>query len=77
MPEEDLRELLGALSEEERAAEYRLEVLRGRMDLVRAELAGRDTAALPPEELARVLMGEEIGGPEDLGRPPGNPEGRL
>jgi hypothetical protein len=63
LPEGDLRRLLARVSEEERAAAYRHEVLRGRADLIRAELAGRGVASLPPEELARVLMGERGGGP--------------
>jgi len=48
------------LCEEGRALDYRRQLLQGRIDLILAELAGRDTAALPPEELARVLLG---GGP--------------
>ncbi len=45
-----------SLCEEGRARDYRRQLLQGRIDLT--ELAGRDTAALPPEELARVLLGE-------------------
>jgi hypothetical protein len=37
-------------------------VLRGRANLIRAELAGRGVAGLSTEELARVLLGGE-GGP--------------
>jgi hypothetical protein len=55
---EDLRLLLARVSREERAAAYRHEVLRGRVDLIRAELVERGVAALSPEELAGVLMGE-------------------
>ena len=47
-----------SLREEGRALDYRRQLLQGRIDLVLAELAGRDTAALPAEELARVLLGE-------------------
>jgi hypothetical protein len=47
-----------SLCEEGRALDYRRQLLQGRIDLILAELAGRDTAALPPEELARVLLGE-------------------
>ena len=55
----DLHERLEALCEEERALDYRVHVLRGRIDLVRAELVRRGLlAALPPEGLARVLLGD-------------------
>ena len=59
LSEGELKEKLGALAEEERVVSYRSQVLRGRMDLIRAELVRRGSAALSPEELARVLMGEE------------------
>jgi hypothetical protein len=49
---------LESLREEGRALDYRRQLVQGRIDLVLAELAGRDTAALPPEDLARVLLGE-------------------
>ena len=62
LSEEDLRERLGALSEEERALGYRRRVIQGRIDLIRAELAGRGAVALSPEDLARVLLGETPGG---------------
>lgn len=55
----DLASMLEALCEEERALGYRQQVLRGRIELIRAELSGRSPAALSPEELARVLLGEE------------------
>lgn len=58
LPEPELRGLLARVVEEERSAAYRHELLRGRANLIRAELAGRGVAALPPEELARVLLGE-------------------
>lgn len=61
LSEGDLRLLLARVTREERAAAYRHEVLRGRVDLIRAELVERGVAALPPEELARVLMGEAAG----------------
>ena len=53
LSEGDLRERLQALTEEEKAVSY----LQGRIDLIRAELAGLGVAALAPEELARVLLG--------------------
>ncbi len=55
---QDLASRLESLCEEERALSYRRQVLQGRIDLIRAELVGRGTVALPPEELARVLLGE-------------------
>jgi hypothetical protein len=58
LSEEDLRDRLRALSEEERAASYRRRILQGRIDLIRAELVGRGAAALSPDDLARVLLGD-------------------
>ena len=59
LSEEELKGRLGGLEEEERAVSYRLEVLRGRIDLIRAELVRRGAVALSPEELVRVLLDEE------------------
>ena len=56
LSEEELRELLRALTEEE-ALSYMRRILQGRIDLIRAELVGRGVAALAPEDLARVLLG--------------------
>ena len=61
LPEPELRGLLARVVEEERVAAYRREILRGRANLIRAELAGRGVAGLSSEELARVLLGEEGG----------------
>lgn len=58
LSEEQLRRLLGELADEERAVSYRRRLLQGRIDLIRAELVRRGGAALSPEELVRVLMGE-------------------
>ena len=55
---QDLASRLESLREEGRVLDYRRQLLQGRIDLIQAELAGRDTAALRPEELARVLLGE-------------------
>ena len=55
---QDLASRLQSLREEGRALEYRRELVQGRIDLVLAELAGREMAALPQEELVRVLLGE-------------------
>ena len=58
LSETDLRERLEALKREEKAVSYRCRILQGRIDLSRAELAGRGVAALAPEDLARVLLGD-------------------
>lgn len=64
LPEPELEELLARVLEEERLAAYRRELLRGRANLIRAELAGRGVAGLSTGELARVLLGEAgEGGP--------------
>ncbi len=57
--EEELKERLRELAEEERAISYRRRVIQGRIDLIRAELVRRGGATLSPEELARVLLGGE------------------
>jgi hypothetical protein len=58
LSEEDLRDRLEVLSEEERTLSYRRRILQGRIDLIRAELVDRGAVALPPEDLARVLLGD-------------------
>ena len=58
LSEVDLRARLEALSEEERAVSYRRRILQGRIDLIRTELLERGAVALPPERLARVLLGD-------------------
>ena len=67
LSEEELRRRLEELVEEERSISYRLQVLQGRIGLIRAELVERGVAALAPEALARVLMGESPG--KERGRP--------
>jgi hypothetical protein len=64
---EELRGRLEELIEEERSISYRRTVLQGRIDLIRAELVGRGEAALSPEALARVLLGQSPG--KERGRP--------
>ena len=59
LSEENLRVKLEALCEEERAVSYRRRVLQGRIDLIRAHLVERGVAALSPEDLARVLLGDK------------------
>ena len=65
LSERDLKESLEALTEEEKAVDYRQSILQGRIDLIRAELAGRNAgrgiATLSREDLARVLLGEVPG----------------
>ena len=58
LSEEDLRDRLEDLSEEERAVSYRRRILQGRIDLIRAELVERGAVALSPNDLARVLLGD-------------------
>jgi hypothetical protein len=58
LSEEDLRDKLEALSEEERALGYRRRILQGRIDLIRSELVERGAVALSPRDLARVLLGD-------------------
>jgi hypothetical protein len=58
LSERDLREILEALTEEERVVSYRRRILQGRIDLIRAVLARCGVAALAPEDLARVLLGK-------------------
>ena len=53
--EEELRVRLKELVEEERAVSRR-RILQGSIDLVRVELVQRGGGALPPRELARVLL---------------------
>jgi hypothetical protein len=58
LSEAELKERLEGLVEKERAVSYRREILRGRIDLIRAELVNRGAVALSPEELVRVLLDE-------------------
>lgn len=68
LSEGDLRLQLKALAGEEKDVSYRRRVLQGRIDLIRAELVRRGGAALSPEELVRVLMGDAVGeGPGERG----------
>lgn len=60
---EDLESMLGDLVRQEQDISYQRRVLQGRIDLIRAELVRRGEASLSPEELARVLMDRERGGP--------------
>jgi len=58
-PLDELRVHLEELSAEERAISYRWPGIRGRIDLIRAELVRYDGCSLSPdEELARVLLAE-------------------
>jgi hypothetical protein len=58
LSEDELRERLETLVEEERAVSYRRRILHGRIDLIRAELVRRGAVVRSPEELVRALMGE-------------------
>lgn len=60
---DELRRELEALAREEKEISYRRRIIQGRIDLLRSELVRRGEAALSPEELARVLLGEQpLGG---------------
>jgi hypothetical protein len=58
LSEEELKVMLGRLVEEERALSYKLRVLQGRIDLMRAELVRRGAVVRSTEELVRALMGD-------------------
>ena len=58
LSEEELKERLGGLVEEERALSHRRRVLQGRIALIRAELVERGAVLRSPEELVRALMGD-------------------
>ncbi|TCJ16612.1 hypothetical protein E0L93_07660 [Rubrobacter taiwanensis] len=53
--EEELRDLLNELVEQERELSYRRRVLHGRIDLIRAELVRRG-GGFSAAELADILM---------------------
>jgi anti-sigma-K factor RsiG len=65
LPEGEVWALLAAFAEEEWAGELQAGLLRGRMDVIHAELVCRGGAALSPEKLASVLPGR----PAEGGRP--------
>jgi len=58
LSEDELRDTLAALSEEERVVSYRRRILQGRMDLIRAELVARGAVSRSSGDLARVLLGD-------------------
>lgn len=64
MSQEELKERLEQLVGEEREVSYRRRLIQGRIDLIRAELVRRGGVTLSPEELARVLMGDDRPGEE-------------
>ena len=69
LSEDGLRRALEEALEEGRALSGRLELVRGRANLLRAELAGRRVESLGMDELARVLLGGGSGrGPGQTGR---------
>ena len=58
--EEELRELLKRLTEDERSVSYRRGVRQGRIDLIQTEMVRcGGGASFFPEELARILTGGE------------------
>lgn len=58
LPEEEIRELLTTLSEEDSEMDYRRRVLQGRIDLLRSELVRRGGTSVSPDDLAQALMGD-------------------
>jgi hypothetical protein len=62
LSDEELRGTLQDLSREEKVLSYRRRILQGRMDLIRACLVQRGVAALPPEDLADVLLDGPVEG---------------
>ncbi len=58
-PRRSSRRSSGGLLEEERAVSHRRRLLQGRIDLIRAEFVRRGSVTCSPEELARVLLGDE------------------
>jgi hypothetical protein len=59
LSEEEFKEILGGLVEEERAVNHRRRLLQGRIDPIRADFVRRGFVTRSPEELARVLVGDE------------------
>ena len=59
LSEEELKEILGGLVEEERAVNHGRSIFQGRIGLIRAEFVRRGSVARSPEELARVPLGDE------------------
>jgi len=57
--EEELRELLKWLAEDERSVSYRRRVIQGRIDLIQAESVRYGGVSISPEERARILTGGE------------------
>lgn len=70
MSQDGLKELLQQLVVEEREVSYRRRLVQGQIDLIRAELVRRGGVTLSPEELARVLMGDDR--PGSSGEQPGS-----
>ena len=58
LSEDELRERLETLVEEEWAVSYRRRIWHGRIDLIRAELVRRGATTCSAEELVRVLLGD-------------------
>jgi hypothetical protein len=59
LSEGELKERLGPWWRRLESVSYRRQALQGWIALIRAELVCRGSVALSPEELARVLMGEQ------------------
>lgn len=57
---DELKALLVRFDDEEKSISYRRRILQGRIDVIRAEIVRRGEASLSPEDLVRVLMGNDI-----------------
>ena len=75
MSDEELKELIEELANEEREVSYRRRVLHGRIDILRAELVNRLKAkreagaatitGADVQQLTDILLGKVPSGPED------------
>jgi hypothetical protein len=75
MSDEELKALIGELTEEEREVSYRRRVLHGRIDILRAELVNRLKAkresgdatitGADVQQLTEILLGKVPASPEE------------
>jgi hypothetical protein len=75
MSNEELKELIGQLTEEEREVSYRRRLLHGKIDILRAELVGR--LKQQHEAGDEVITGDDVQALTDilLGKAPAQEEG--
>ena len=80
MSDEELKELIHELTNEEREVSYRRRVLHGRIDILRAELVNRlkvkreagdaTITGADVQQLTEILLGKVPASPEENGSPP-------